>query len=1477
MKKNVLSIVILIACLINAYMIIPVHGLPLGNNFTSSMGKISFSAVLPDSPQNCTAYKITSGINDTAHFSVEELVKIRDNITSEVDASQVARQVLDSYGGLPDDAILVYNATEYLETINLSSGEIEEQYPISTNVQYTRSLNEGPVVGEGAFINIELGENGELLYLNKVWRSVTPDGKISIQPVTTAIEKLHHGEVLNPKSYPYDVNITRMRLGYYEKGRNQSQEYLDPAWLFRGTTENGDPIQFYVYARHFVNFTASSPNISTFQTVQFTDTSETTPTKWFWEFGDGTNSTEQNPAHLYRTAGNFTVNLTAWNDMGSDTEVKTGYITVNFQKPFNADFNATPVNASIGDTIRFYDASDSLTNKWYWEFGDGKNSTIRNPTHIYTASGNYTVNLTAWNTNGNDTRSIENYIRIFPDPKPVAAFTTNYTEWAHFSPLTIQFTDQSQVYSGNISSWFWSFSDGTNSTEQNPVHTITYTGLQGSFYEDSVTTLTVTDQFGRTSTTSNDLYVDRSFVVDLKGDPTSGSSPLLVNFTDTSEGFLIEHTGMFVWDFGDGTTYSWMNGDDGTPPTNISHEYSLPGNYSVSLSHEIGDVGWYGTFKQDYIVVRNVTTLPVADFTANITEGKSPLVVAFTDTSVNASAGWNWDFGDSTTSTEQNPVHEYTVPGRYTVSLRVMNEDGSDEETKIDYITVLMELPEMTISPPDPVPPGANFTAVPVSGKEPLTVAFNDTSSGYPVSWSWSFGDGEASIEKDPVHTYLSAGTYTVDLMVTNPYGDNTTTRIDYITVIPVSPPVADFTANTSSGTVPFAVAFTDTSTGSPASWRWMFGDGGTSVEQNPVYVYTTTGQFTVTLEVTNEDGSNTTTKEQFITGSTLILPVAEFTANTTSGDAPLAVGFTDQSTGSPVSWQWAFGDGATSDEQNPEHLYTNAGTYTVSLEVTNPDGSNTATKTDYITVTSTAQPPIAGFTGKPTCGKAPLSVKFNDTSTGSPTGWFWDFGDGTNATEQNPVHVYTTAGKYTVSLKATNAGGSNTGTRKDYITVSGSGGKPPVADFSGKPTTGKAPLSVKFRDSSSGSPITWYWEFGDGTTATDKNPVHSYTNPGKYTVSLTVTNGAGSDTKTRTGYITVKGTPPPSADFYGKPTSGKAPLNVRFTDTSTGSPTSWYWEFGDGTTATDKNPVHKYTSAGKYTVSLTASNAGGNTTKTRTRYITVSGAGPTPTPTHTCTTKPTTTPTPTCTQSQCEPHEVPLITGTTENGKIRLDWDVITNPCLQGYKVVISKNNPNPKYPDDGYMFWITDRNTNHAIISSTDHYNGGDFGGYLQPGQKYYFSITAVYSDAKIAGNVVELVYPGSGTPTTTCTTKPTTTCTQNPCEPYTVPLLNGSINQDEKVRLGWDVIPNSCLQGYKVVISKNNPNPKYPDDGYMAWITDRNTNFSVIDSTMHYNGGDFGGYLQPGQRYYFSITAVYPNAKVPGNVIPLTYPAP
>ncbi len=199
--------------------------------------------------------------------------------------------------------------------------------------------------------------------------------------------------------------------------------------------------------------------------------------------------------------------------------------------------------------------------------------------------------------------------------------------------------------------------------------------------------------------------------------------------------------------------------------------------------------------------------------------------------------------------------------------------------------------------------------------------------------------------------------------------------------------------------------------------------------------------------------------------------------------------------------------------------------------------GTQTPTQTPYTTPTSTTTTttttttpvptaPVANFVGTPTSGIAPLTVKFTDSSTNTPTSWNWSFGDGSlvNATMQNPVHTYASAGNFTVSLNATNSAGSNTFTRTNYITVS-SAAIIPIANFVGTPTSGTKPLTVKFTDSSTNTPTSWNWSFGDGSlvNSTVKNPVHTYASAGTFTVSLNATNSAGSNTFTRTNYIKVK------------------------------------------------------------------------------------------------------------------------------------------------------------------------------------------------------------------------------------------------------------------------------------------------------------------------------------------------------------------
>jgi PKD repeat protein len=260
-------------------------------------------------------------------------------------------------------------------------------------------------------------------------------------------------------------------------------------------------------------------------------------------------------------------------------------------------------------------------------------------------------------------------------------------------------------------------------------------------------------------------------------------------------------------------------------------------------------------------------------------------------------------------------------------------------------------------------PPVAAFGASPTSGTAPLNVNFTDMTTGPVTSRLWSFGDGGTSTAANPSHTY-AAGTFTVSLTATGPGGMDTETKVDLITVgVPPQAPVANFTANPTSGNAPLTVQFTDASTGSITSRLWSFGDGGTSTAANPSHTYAA-GTFTVSLTVTGPGGMDTETKVNLITvGTPPQAPVANFTANPTSGNAPLTVQFTDASTGSITSRLWSFGDGGTSTAVNPSHTYA-AGTFTVSLTVSGPGGMDTETKVNLIVANApTGNEPLLSIT----------------------------------------------------------------------------------------------------------------------------------------------------------------------------------------------------------------------------------------------------------------------------------------------------------------------------------------------------------------------------------------------------------------------------------------------------------------------------------------------------------------------------------
>lgn len=315
--------------------------------------------------------------------------------------------------------------------------------------------------------------------------------------------------------------------------------------------------------------------------------------------------------------------------------------------------------------------------------------------------------------------------------------------------------------------------------------------------------------------------------------------------------------------------------------------------------------------------------------------------------------------------------------------------------------------------------------------------------------------------------------------------------------------------------------------------------------------------------------------------------PTAGFTANLTAGCVPLTVQFTSTSSTNATNFNWQFPGGmpGSSTVQNPSVVYATAGVYSVTLTVSNSAGSNTVTQTNYIIVN-----PLTTASFSSTINGATAS--FINTSANA-SAYVWDFGDGSSSTQTNPSNTYANDGTYTVLLIATGLCGADTTTQ--LVTVS----TPPTAAFSANLTNGCVPLTVQFSSTSSANAMNFDWQFPGGipNSSTAENPTVLYSTPGTYSVTLTVSNSAGSNTATQSNYITVN--PLPASGF----SSSILGATATFANTSTNA-TSYLWDFGDGNTSTQTSPSHTYANDGTYTVTLVSTGPCGTASVTQTLTI---------------------------------------------------------------------------------------------------------------------------------------------------------------------------------------------------------------------------------------------------------------------------------
>ncbi len=973
------------------------------------------------------------------------------------------------------------------------------------------------------------------------------------------------------------------------------------------------------------DFTASNTTPLTGQTIEFSDLSTNTPAMWLWSFLPetvtyigGTSATSQNPQVQFNDSGLYTVTLTAANAEGSDEETKTDYIFVT--APPIADFSADNTTPGIGQTVSFTDLSIHGPTLWTWAFNpstvtfvEGTSAASQNPQLQFDAPGAYSVELTVSNAAGSDTESKTDYVVvIYP---PVADFLANNT-----SPNagdSVIFTD---ISSNNPSAWSWvfipstvSYLAGTSSESQNPKVQFE---TPGSYTIE----LTVENASGSdTETKIGYIVVTAPPIADFSADNTTPGIGQTVSFTDLS----IHGPTLWTWAFNP-STVTFVEGTSAASQ-NPQLQFDAPGAYSVELTVS-NAAGSDTESKTDYVVV---IYPPVADFLANNTSPNAGDSVIFTDISSNNPSAWSWVFIPSTvsylagTSSEsQNPKVQFETPGSYTIELTVENASGSDTETKIGYIVVT-------------APPIADFSADNTTPGIGQTVSFTDLSIHGPTLWTWAFNpstvtfvEGTSAASQNPQLQFDAPGAYSVELTVSNAAGSDTESKTDYVVVI--YPPVADFLANNTSPNAGDSVIFTDISSNNPSAWSWVFIPStvsylaGTSSEsQNPKVQFETPGSYTIELTVENASGSDTETKIGYIVVTAP--PIADFSADNTTPGIGQTVSFTDLSIHGPTLWTWAFNpstvtfvEGTSAASQNPQLQFDAPGAYSVELTVSNAAGSDTESKTDYVVV---IYPPVADFLANNTSPNAGDSVIFTDISSNNPSAWSWVFIPstvsylaGTSSESQNPKVQFETPGSYTIELTVENASGSDTETKIGYIVVTA----PPIADFSADNTTPGIGQTVSFTDLSIHGPTLWTWAFNpstvtfvEGTSAASQNPQLQFDAPGAYSVELTVSNAAGSDTESKTDYVVV--IYPPVADFLANNTSPNAGDSVIFTDISSNNPSAWSWVFIPstvsylaGTSSESQNPKVQFETPGSYTIELTVENASGSDTETKTNFILV-------------------------------------------------------------------------------------------------------------------------------------------------------------------------------------------------------------------------------------------------------------------------------
>ncbi|MEM9327132.1 MAG: PKD domain-containing protein [Bacteroidota bacterium] len=698
-----------------------------------------------------------------------------------------------------------------------------------------------------------------------------------------------------------------------------------------------------------------------------------------WDFGDGNSSNVFAPNHVYSQAGNYTVTLTVYNE-DNDFAVTSKLVTVDPLPVVNFQVDASVTN-SCESTGQLFDNLSSITGdllSYSWEFGDGNSSTATEPTHNYSDPGTYTVKLTATGDVSGCTANASSTLVIHPE----AVVDFNFQNQCEGT--AIPFVDATTIDYGNVS-YQWTFGDGNSSAQQHPDHlyaeantyhvNLRVTSQEGCVTQTSKTVEVLTqpqaaftfsnvcdgsqatftntshnaDSYlwyfgdGHTSTLTEPSHTyaqDSTYTVSLVARNTNGCvdstareitifplpetgftatdvcQGLETSFTNTSQ--IPSGTLSYSWTYGDGATATIDNPD---------HIYEAPGSYPVGLTSTSN----HGCLTTTH---RTITVYDQPDAAFTVDDVCVDTLVALNNTTstrfTSTVVSYDWDLDDGTTSTDKDPSHQYESSGTYSVTLKATTEDNCT--------SVFSD--EVGIRPL----PIVNFDFD--HQCDTVTVPFSNLSAitSGAMTYAWEFGDGTISIAKDPKHRYGAAGTYEVTLTATSSLAC-TSDLSKAITIYPR--PEAAFTVpSVCDGEPSVFTQESKLSSGAITSGLWDFGDGTNSIVMNPEKQYLNPGTYKVSLVVTSDQGC-----QDAVSGTAIVheFPIADFEIDNVCTGFPIQPENTSMITTGDLSFEWDFGDGNTSEEASPIHVYELPGAYTITLRATSSTGCSDVILKDVI------------------------------------------------------------------------------------------------------------------------------------------------------------------------------------------------------------------------------------------------------------------------------------------------------------------------------------------------------------------------------------------------------------------------------------------------------------------------------------------------------------------------------------------------